>query len=233
MGLQTCVCSRVCVGGGAQRGCNVKLIYCKLQGITAAAVISNCFTTLLTTVFMCLCWLFIAGQSLKKKINSHEIVSPDIKLTKVGVRPQLREPGGFFVWVLWVVLKVVHGDMALNTFWCLLFLGGLLGLLCCFSSLSAGGWVALRRVYQGSLLQPWKVWGIWSVTLCYCFIRRRPHVEKNKFLVSVLCVREKKKTALQDLILVFYFASKWYYQFCLSMKSNPSNFVCGDKLKNE
>lgn len=71
---------------------------------------------------------------------------------------------------------------------CLMFAssGWFIGSLTLLFSFSTGGWVALRWVHQGSLLQSWKIWGefkwclsIWNVTLFYCFISH--FVEKNKF----------------------------------------------------
>lgn len=78
-------------------------------------------------------------------------------------------------------------------FWCLLLLDGLLRVLVLFFFLSAGGWVALRWVHQGSLLQPGKIWGqfkwclsIWNVTLLYCFIRAlSPHWEKQVLVLAL------------------------------------------------
>lgn len=49
--------------------------------------------------------------------------------------------------------------------------------------LSAGGWVALRWVHQGSLLQPWKIRGEfeWAFKMSHCYIASPDtHMRKNK-----------------------------------------------------
>lgn len=161
--------------------------------ISASAGVSNSsgYDFLFVTVFSCLLWHFVSPGYLRHQVTRHQI-----DFRKVGKLPQWRARR-CFVWRPSVVLKVVHGDMAPNVSDVWSFLMVYWEPYAAFLSLSAGGWVALRWVHQGGLLQPWKIWGelkwclsISDVTLLYCFIRH--YAEKNKFQYWYC----KKKTIL-------------------------------------
>lgn len=70
-----------------------------------------------------------------------------------------------------------HADAAASFVWSL---DGLLATLCCLS-LTVGGRVALWWVHQGSLLQPWKIWGelmwfliMWTAVVLPLFLSWTP-----------------------------------------------------------
>lgn len=121
------------------------------------------------TLFSCLLWHLYCPCYLRQSHQTSNWLQkggsrePDIVL--------LGLPEWFSKWfvVTWRQMFLMFA----SSWW---FIGRLMPL---FSfSLSAGGWVALRWVYQGSVLQPRKVWGefkwclsVSNVTLLYCFIR--------------------------------------------------------------
>ena len=106
---------------------------------------------------------------------------------------------------------------------CLMFASSwwFIGSLMLLFSPSTGGWVALRWVYQGSLLQPWKVWGefkwclsISNVTLWYCFIRHLALCWEKQ--VSVLVLLKLENPILCQRCTSWIRFLLWRYLICFN-----------------
>lgn len=97
-----------------------------------------------------MCFLVFCGISIAKLVTKHQA---DFK--KAGIMPQLRARHCFVLglseWFSKCFVMTWRPVFA-SSWW---FIGSLTHLF----FLSAGGWVALRWIHQGGLLQPWKVWG--------------------------------------------------------------------------
>lgn len=181
--------------------------------ISASANLSVIFCYICNCVFMSsVAYFFIYCRAIS------DIKSPDIKLTsKRWECCHSGEPGivlfGFPEWSSkWFMVTCRQMFLMFASSWW--FIGSLTLLLSLSLSLSAGGWVALRWVHQGSLLQPWKIWGelkwclsIWNVTLLYCFIRH--YAEKNKF--QYCYCKKNNLSSVKGVLHGCYFAANWTY----------------------